>query len=247
MNITTNRVTEIKQLITELNSTLKMSVNKAIQIGQLLCEQKEEMNHGEFLPWLKDNISLSERTARNYMKLYHHKDKTANIADLQEAYKQIEQIEHYQKQTNEDRKRSLIAQYRRTGKKPDGWDRDCDYAIKKDEENRAYIEKERMRREQVAKERAQKKEREKVDYDRSRKEHEELLENLSRIKAQDKENIEIKKSLRLSDRHDNLSQEVIIETIDDYINSISDNQRGIETAQNLIKYLRNKIAKMQVI
>ena len=95
----------------------EMTGTKAIRIGQLLTEQKEFIGHGLFLSWMKSNIDISERTARNYMGLYAHRDKTANIADLQEAYHQIETLEAQAKQSKKERDRKLIAEYRRTGKK----------------------------------------------------------------------------------------------------------------------------------
>jgi Protein of unknown function (DUF3102) len=38
-----------------------------IEIGRLLRAAKKELGHGEFLPWLKSEFSLSERSAQRYM------------------------------------------------------------------------------------------------------------------------------------------------------------------------------------
>lgn len=88
------RTSQIKGLLTEISGILKMSVSKAIKIGELLSEQKKELAHGEFLPWLEKNVSISERSARNYMKMFEYKTKTATVADLSSAYRLVEDIEN---------------------------------------------------------------------------------------------------------------------------------------------------------
>ena len=124
-----DRTQEIRKELEELNRSLKMSVQKAIRVGELLTEQKEFIGHGHFLSWLEDNFDMSQQTASNYMRLYSHKNKLLNIGNLQEAYHQIETLERQEKMTEDERRRALIAEYRKTGKKPHGWDRSLDYII----------------------------------------------------------------------------------------------------------------------
>ena len=38
-----------------------------IQVGRLLMSAKKEVGHGEFLPWLEKEFSLSEKSAQRYM------------------------------------------------------------------------------------------------------------------------------------------------------------------------------------
>jgi hypothetical protein len=45
------------------------AMQRAIDAGKLLIEAKESLQHGQWLPWLKQHIAFSERTARNYMRL----------------------------------------------------------------------------------------------------------------------------------------------------------------------------------
>ena len=40
----------------------------AIEAGALLLEAKEQLKHGQWLPWLKDHCTISERTAQLYMR-----------------------------------------------------------------------------------------------------------------------------------------------------------------------------------
>jgi len=84
-----DRVPVIKQILRELDASLKVSLDKAIQVGHLLTEQKKEFKHGEFLPWLTGNFAMSQQTASNYMRLYKHKNKLLKVGNLQEAYRLI--------------------------------------------------------------------------------------------------------------------------------------------------------------
>jgi len=86
----TNRIREITTLYSEISDLLKMSLQKAMRIGELLTEQKASLKHGEFMPWLKQHLPfISDRTARRWMSLYNHRDrlKMDNVSDLTQAYK----------------------------------------------------------------------------------------------------------------------------------------------------------------
>jgi Protein of unknown function (DUF3102) len=61
---------------------LKESVSHAIQAGEMLLEAKDKLNHGEWLPWLKDHCSLNERLAQRYMRIARNKAKYAGLSDL---------------------------------------------------------------------------------------------------------------------------------------------------------------------
>ena len=194
------------------------------------------------------DCGIERMTAHRWLERYiPEQDKLLST----EEYQEIKQIEDRKRLGKAESIQIKVNGYIKTGKKPTDWDSDSENELHRREKVKKNAdekyEKFKKENEQRKREREQKEKQEKIDYEKSQKEHDDLLDNLYRMKAENNENKEIKESLRLSNRHDNLSQEVMIETIDDYINSISDNQRGIETAQNLIKYLRNKIAKMQVI
>lgn len=92
--IESKRIEEIKKLHFEIMGNLKISLQNAIKIGELLVEQKKSMRHGEFIPWIEKNLPFSDRTARNYMRLFREKDrlKTETVSDLKEAYNLL--IEH---------------------------------------------------------------------------------------------------------------------------------------------------------
>lgn len=53
-----------------------------------------DLQHGEWLPWLEENVPFSHDTGRNYMKLYEHQNwlrdgKSLKVRNLTEAYKAI--------------------------------------------------------------------------------------------------------------------------------------------------------------
>lgn len=53
-----------------------------IEIGRRLNEAKERLSHGEWLPWLKERVAFSERTAQDFMRLAKEYGESAEIADL---------------------------------------------------------------------------------------------------------------------------------------------------------------------
>lgn len=81
---------EIKDLHEKLAMTAKMSLALAFELGKRLTAVKESLNHGEFIPWLEQNMSFSRSTAFRYMKLYEQQKcftvKHLENTTLQEAY-----------------------------------------------------------------------------------------------------------------------------------------------------------------
>jgi hypothetical protein len=61
---------------------LKRSLQHAIAAGELLLEAKDQLKHGQWLPWLKEHCQISERTARLYMRVAKNKTEIGNVADL---------------------------------------------------------------------------------------------------------------------------------------------------------------------
>jgi len=76
-------------------------VQDAIRAGEILTQVKDRLEHGEFLPWIEQNCKFAERTARDYMRFYNYRDKTASLAVLQSARQVVAQIESREKQTEE--------------------------------------------------------------------------------------------------------------------------------------------------
>jgi hypothetical protein len=82
---------EIVLLHTELTGLAGTVLEKAQRIGQLLVEVREKIGHGQWLPWLKKNVPFTDRSARNYVAVYEHRDriKLESVSDLTSAYKML--------------------------------------------------------------------------------------------------------------------------------------------------------------
>ena len=84
-------VSEIVALHGQILTTARTTLDKAIRIGQLLTEQKASLKHGEWLPWVKDNLPFDARTAQNYTRCSGERDrlKNENVSYLADAYKML--------------------------------------------------------------------------------------------------------------------------------------------------------------
>lgn len=81
---------KINTLHNEIAGLLHEGIEKAIEIGELLTAKKKELQHGEFGTWIKDNLIFTDRTARNYMRLFENKLKVLEAGNISGAYKILE-------------------------------------------------------------------------------------------------------------------------------------------------------------
>ncbi len=88
-DLTTTTAHEINTLHEGLLGLLSQGIEKAVRIGELLTAKKAELKHGEFIPWIKENLVFTDRTARNYMTLFENKDKALEAGNVTEAYKML--------------------------------------------------------------------------------------------------------------------------------------------------------------
>lgn len=51
-----------------------------ISLGRRLCEAKELLDHGEWLPWLEQRVQFSERTAQKFMQISRAYENNATLA-----------------------------------------------------------------------------------------------------------------------------------------------------------------------
>jgi hypothetical protein len=61
-----NRTVDI--ITIELRLALRRGTADILNIGRPLAEAKEKIPHGNWLPWLKNEVSMSERSAQKYIK-----------------------------------------------------------------------------------------------------------------------------------------------------------------------------------
>jgi hypothetical protein len=80
---------KINDLHNDLVGIMSRGIEKAVEIGQLLADKKAELKHGEFTPWVKSNLVFTDRTARNYMKLYENREKVLQAGSISDAYKML--------------------------------------------------------------------------------------------------------------------------------------------------------------
>ena len=91
MEIVRDLTSEIIKKHLEFELSLRTTISVAIDVGEILQEQKEELGHGDFTTWMEENLPFSVRTAQNYMRLFSEKDKLLALMpkDLTEAYLMI--------------------------------------------------------------------------------------------------------------------------------------------------------------
>ena len=75
-------VRDIGIITTEILRLKQDAGNAILSIGQRLIEAKAMLPHGEWLPWLTEQVEFSERTARNFMRLAREWTNRQALADL---------------------------------------------------------------------------------------------------------------------------------------------------------------------
>lgn len=86
-------VAEVNRLHAELCGLARTSLQTAIRIGELLTEQKAQLKHGEWLPWVKDNCQFKLTSAAKYIALFREREKFSAAENLgvDEAYRLLSQ------------------------------------------------------------------------------------------------------------------------------------------------------------
>ena len=82
---------KINDLHRDLCGIGKTALEKAIEIGQLLSSQKASMQHGEWLPWIENNLKFNRNTAANYIRVYDNRAelKCTSVVHLTDAYARL--------------------------------------------------------------------------------------------------------------------------------------------------------------
>src|SRR4029077_15336972 len=65
---------KVKAEHTAVDAALKESVAHAIKAGELLIEAKALLKHGQWLPWLAEHCSISDRSAQLYMRIAKNRE-----------------------------------------------------------------------------------------------------------------------------------------------------------------------------
>ena len=82
LDVSQNGERSIETITTEILQMKQDAGNAILGIGQRLIEAKAMLPHGEWLPWLTEQVEFSERTARNFMRLAREWTNRQALADL---------------------------------------------------------------------------------------------------------------------------------------------------------------------
>lgn len=72
----------VDQITLEINFYKAQTAQNIIEIGKRLIEAKQQLQHGEWLPWLRDKVQFTERSAQNFMRIAQEFSNTKTLADL---------------------------------------------------------------------------------------------------------------------------------------------------------------------
>lgn len=72
----------IEVITQEINAYKGMAVVSFLEIGRRLIEAKEQLQHGEWLPWLETKVEFSEATAQRLMRLAREYSNPSLVTDL---------------------------------------------------------------------------------------------------------------------------------------------------------------------
>lgn len=84
-------IDEIQNLHNEIQGHIKMTVEKAVRLGELLTAVKEMLPFGEFGKWIESNCGFSVRTSQRYIKVFEKRQehKYDTVSHLSEIYNLI--------------------------------------------------------------------------------------------------------------------------------------------------------------
>nr|AJR35778.1 ParB [Escherichia coli-Leptospira shuttle vector pMaORI] len=82
---------ELNRLHQSILTAGKNMVRFAIEAGEILFVKKNELKHGEFIPWVEENLNFKIRTVQRYIKNIRKKDliNASTLTHLEDAYKLI--------------------------------------------------------------------------------------------------------------------------------------------------------------
>jgi len=239
-----NEAKEIKALHSIFILEYQGMVIKGIQIGKKLAEVKKKFI-GDFSKWVESELKMPHSTAWRYLDLYEYQEQIKDSKSVTEAHDKIKAIETQKRQTETQKAHFRIAEYRRTGKKPEGWRQHTDDKLLKEESDRdARIEKVFAEK---AKE-SEKKKTEQLEWERKSDEREK--KNAELKKYLDESTKVIDKRIAFMDKIRISSEgktEPFLDAIMDYLDSLTDDNRRIEACYNIIKICKRIANELSVV
>jgi hypothetical protein len=65
------------------------AIAQAIACGQMLLEARSKAGHGQWLPWLRQNVTFGERSAQGYMRIAERAPKHSEGSTIRDALKEL--------------------------------------------------------------------------------------------------------------------------------------------------------------
>jgi flagellar biosynthesis GTPase FlhF len=237
-------VQEIKQLHNEIAADFANTLVRAIRIGELLSEQRRKCTSVHTFPtfekWLNESdFDFNRQTAYQYIGVYENR-KRINAPDLNTAYKQLADLRAKEKQTENQKANQRVAEYKKTGVKPEGWRQHTDDKLAKEEQerdNRINDYFEEVKRREAEQQRAE------AERNQTAQDIELLSKHFANEAETIKKRIEFKEKIRLSaDGMKDPFQDAIL----DYLNGLENDTRRIEACYNIIKICKKIANELQV-
>jgi hypothetical protein len=114
---------QLAELAGLIRVELRAGIEHAVRAGSLLIDAKKVIDHGHWLPWIRDNFGLSERSAQNFMKLSRDmaalpaaNAKRVALLPLREALASI--AESRRPEAHKDPTGAMLASGKKTAPKP---------------------------------------------------------------------------------------------------------------------------------
>lgn len=77
-----NELVSLNQIVSEIKFFENQAVVSYWEIGKRLSQAKEQVEHGEWMNWVNDNLGYSQRTTNSLMKVYKEIPNSQAIANL---------------------------------------------------------------------------------------------------------------------------------------------------------------------
>jgi len=221
----------------------RLLLDTALNVGKVLFLARGKSDQAVFTEWFNKNIILPKSTAYDYMKLGQYEKEITQAQNLNEAYKMIETLQAQEKQSETTKANQRVAEYRKTGVKPDGWRRGTDDKLAKEEAERdariEAVKQDALKRGEEKQESERKREEQKRDMNREIERDNALINQT--VKELQKR-ADFKEKIRLSaDGKKDPFQDAII----DYLNELESDSRRIEACFNIIKICKRIANELQ--
>lgn len=224
-----NELATLNILVTEIKFFENQAVSSYWEIGKRLAQAKEQVEHGEWGNWLKDNLNYSHRTANGLIKVYKTFPNSQTSANLnfsqvlalttvnEETREEILENENLEEKSARETK-EIVKKYKELEKKNKELEEDVEFLSSESEffseQNKALKEANKMLSDEVSKKEVVTETIEKIvekeviptDYESIKRENKKLQERNKKLEL----------DLRLSKLNDDEENEKIKSEIRNY-------------------------------